>query len=58
MLRYAFQVRNGMLCMYVQALDWKACAKRMQLPEGVDEALKRLFHTLCHNEGQTHKSKL
>ena len=53
-----FQVRNGLLCMYLQAVDWKACAKWMQLSEGAGEALKILFHTMCRNEGQTHKSKL
>ena len=52
------QVRNGLLCMYLQAVDWKACAKWMQLSEGAGEALKILFHTMCRNEGQTHKSKL
>jgi hypothetical protein len=41
-----FQVRNGLLCMYLQAVDWKACAKWMQLSEGAGEALKYCF-TLC-----------
>jgi hypothetical protein len=53
-----FQVRNGLLCMYLQAVNWKARAKWMQLSEEADDALKILFHTMCHNAGQTHKSKL
>ena len=32
-----------MCCIYVQAVDWKACAKWIELPENAHADLKQLF---------------